>query len=88
MRTFSPMAVLAARMMRSPQERPIPYLHKCEFSIKKSFKKCEFSELLSFDWPQQLDRLVKVGIVTPVSLGMKSEFLGGEFCLFIDPTQI
>ena len=36
------MAVLAARMMRSPQERPIPYLHKCEFSIKKSFKKYEF----------------------------------------------
>ena len=54
------------------------------------FYKLLFStlKLLALNRPQQLDRLVKVGIVTPVSLGMKSEFLGGEFCLFIDPIQI
>ena len=45
-------------------------------------------KLLALNRPQQLDRLVKVGVVVPASLRIKSEFLDGEFGHYVSLTLI
>ena len=45
-------------------------------------------KLLSLNRPQELDRLVKVGVVVPASLRIKSECIDGEFGHLISLTLI